>query len=94
MSRDPERAGRLWGGLQTFKQEFGWGILSSDIDLYDTAIAARSESDPIAFEAATERGRRMSSDEIVAYALAETTSEAKTKTAEKSSDAPNPRDRP
>ena len=69
MTDDTERAGRLWGGLHTFEQELGWTTLSSDIDLYNTAIAARSQSDPTVFAAAEALGRRMSLDQIVAYAL-------------------------
>jgi predicted ATPase len=63
---DTERAGRLWGGVSTLEREFG---PLTDEPLYRDALHASSEASPLIFAAATEHGRRMTTDEIILYAL-------------------------
>jgi tetratricopeptide (TPR) repeat protein len=66
-----ERAGALWGALATLERDFGYPVLSNERELYDRFIDTCRSSDPSAFAAAVEFGRRMSFDEIVDYALAD-----------------------
>ena len=67
----PERAGKLWGAVDALEREVGWRIHDFDRRRYDSMIGVCSAANPIAFEAAAERGRRMAPDAIVDYALSE-----------------------
>jgi predicted ATPase len=66
---DTRRAGRLWGARKPVEHEFGWHVLDHEAGTYATPIAACSEANPIAFQAAAEQGRRMTPDAAFRYAL-------------------------
>jgi predicted ATPase/DNA-binding SARP family transcriptional activator len=67
-SGDTSRAGTLWGALEVIEYEAGLTARRRD-PLYEQAISACAETAPAAFAAACERGRSMSRDDAVAYAL-------------------------
>ena len=66
---DTQRAGKLWGAHEALERELGWLVLDYEAETYATPVAACSEADPIVFHAAAERGRRMTPDAVVEYAL-------------------------
>jgi predicted ATPase len=70
LESDVERAGRLWGSVTTFEREGGRPLLVSERRLYEGVVNRCAEATPVAFAAAVERGRRMSTDEAVEYAMA------------------------
>jgi predicted ATPase/DNA-binding SARP family transcriptional activator len=72
LAGDTSRAGRLSGACETLELELGWRVLENEAKRYDAALAVCSNADPIGFATAAERGRRMSVEEIVAYALNDT----------------------
>jgi ATP/maltotriose-dependent transcriptional regulator MalT len=60
-----ERAGRLWGSLEREAEQAPVGYWEGDRSEYE----ARVVRDEPAFERGREKGRRLSLDEAVAYAL-------------------------
>jgi hypothetical protein len=68
---DTSRAGRLSGAWETLEAELGWHVLKHERKTCDAALAACSNADPIVFATAAEQGRRMSVEEIIAYALSD-----------------------
>jgi non-specific serine/threonine protein kinase len=68
---DVERAGRLWGGLSSLEQALGWHMTDFDFTRYNDLISTYRDAEPIRFSAAAERGRRMSTDQIIDCALAD-----------------------
>jgi predicted ATPase/DNA-binding SARP family transcriptional activator len=67
----PERAARLLGAAASFRELIGFPLRPIDRPILDRiTTAARSQLGDIAFEAALARGRGMSLDQAVEYALA------------------------
>ena len=66
---DAERAGRLWGAVEVLERETYW--LQSDRARYQELIETCSDLAPMAFAVAADRGRTMSPDAILDYALAD-----------------------
>jgi predicted ATPase/DNA-binding SARP family transcriptional activator len=69
LAGDTSRAGRLSGASETLGLELEWRVLEHEGRTYDAALAACSNAEPIMFASAADRGRRMSVEEIVEYAL-------------------------
>jgi len=67
---DVVRAGRLWGSVTVLERAGGRPLLPYERTRYEEAIKHCSEAAPDAFEAALERGRRMSAQETFEFALA------------------------
>jgi predicted ATPase len=67
-SGDAERAGRLWGAVETLERERGFPLVEPERPRYETLLA---RVDQAVFAEATERGRRMTFDEAIEYALAD-----------------------
>jgi tetratricopeptide (TPR) repeat protein len=70
-SGDCEQVGLLWGAAEAVEHETGWRIAGPDKAFYEERVRACADDAPAAFAAALERGRKMSLDEAVGYALSE-----------------------
>jgi tetratricopeptide (TPR) repeat protein len=71
LAGDTSRAGQLSGACEKLESELGWQVLENECKTYDAAVAICSDADPIVFATAADRGRQMSVEEIVDYALRE-----------------------
>jgi tetratricopeptide (TPR) repeat protein len=67
-SGDAERAGRLWGAVETLERERGFPLVEPERPRYETFLA---RVDPEILAGAMERGRRRTPDEAIEYALAD-----------------------
>jgi predicted ATPase/DNA-binding SARP family transcriptional activator len=66
---DIERAGRLSGAIETLEREADFPLFAQYRGKYDDLIEPCAEAAPVAFTAARERGRSMSLEDAIAYAL-------------------------
>ncbi len=68
-----ERAARLWGRAETLRGQLGAPLPLADRAWYEVAVAhSRAVVGEVAFAAAWEKGRAMSLEQAIAYALEET----------------------
>ena len=71
-TRDAERAARLYGAATALREATGAPLAPVELALYERHVArAREQLDPAAFDAAWAAGRAMTSEQAVAYALAD-----------------------
>lgn len=68
--RQSERAATLFGAAEALRERIGSPMTANERGEYEAAVAqARAQAEPAVFEAAWTRGRALTMDQAVAYAL-------------------------
>jgi tetratricopeptide (TPR) repeat protein len=68
---DEARAGQLWGAREALERGLGWRMSPHERAHYNVVIEACVDAAPLAFGVAAERGRQMTPDSVIQYALDE-----------------------